>query len=78
MGWTQFQVEMRDGSKFNFGTTFLVEFFALPEGYGVADMLRVIPSERLAPRPAGHIYRERPFFTCFVEGLDRLTRASAT
>jgi hypothetical protein len=78
MAWTQFQVEMRDGSTFNFGTAFLMEFFHLPDGYGIDDMLRVIPAPRGASRPAGHIYRERPFFTCFLDNFADIMRGSAT
>jgi hypothetical protein len=30
MGWTEFVVEMNDGKRFLYGTSFSIEFFALP------------------------------------------------
>jgi hypothetical protein len=65
MAWTQFSAVMRDGSKFSFGTTFLMEFFQMPSGYSGQEVVQVISHERTE----GELYRERPFFTCFVEGL---------
>ena len=69
MSWTQFQIEMHDGKRFHFGTTFLMEFFQIPDGYGVEDMAHVLSAPPLSPRPEGFIHRERPFFTCHVPGL---------
>jgi hypothetical protein len=69
MGWTEFYAVMKDGAEFRFGTQFLTEFFGLPEGYGIADIVRIIPAVRgEAPRHQ-RIYRERPFFTCYVDDL---------
>jgi hypothetical protein len=41
MSWTGFVLEMRDGRCFPFGTTFLMEFFDLPEDYTFVDVTRV-------------------------------------
>jgi hypothetical protein len=65
MGWTQFVVTMSNGRRFSFGTAFHIEFFQMPDGYSAADIVGVEPHLREHPE----IFRERPFFTCFVEGL---------
>jgi hypothetical protein len=65
MSWTQFIAVMRDGREFSFGTTFLTEFFNMPAGYVASD----VTSIRAHERGAGELFRERPFFTCFVNGL---------
>jgi hypothetical protein len=65
MGWTQFVGVMRDGKEFSFGTTYHVDFFQMPRGYTGNDIVSVRSHERLP----GEIYRERPFFACYVEGL---------
>jgi hypothetical protein len=41
MAWTGFVFEMTDGRCFAFGTTFLMEFFDLPEGYAFTDVRKV-------------------------------------
>ncbi len=41
MSWTGWVFEMNDGCKFNFGTTFLMEFFHLPEGYKFEDVAKI-------------------------------------
>lgn len=41
MGWTGFVLEMRDGKLLQFGTTFLAEFFSLPDAYAFADVVAV-------------------------------------
>jgi len=69
MGWTQFTVEMNDGSQHFFGTTWIREFFHMPEGYTAKDIVKIHPHPMLAPMPEGTIYRERPFFTCYIDGL---------
>lgn len=59
MSWTGFVFEMNDGSLFSFGTTFLTEFFHLPEGYAFGDVARVhnhfyvSPEGALRPLPQG-------------------------
>lgn len=65
MSWTQFVAVMRDGREFSFGTTFMTEFFSMPDGYVASDVAAIRPHER----GAGELFRERPFFTCFVDGL---------
>jgi hypothetical protein len=69
MGWTEFYGIMRDGMEFRFGTTFLVEFFELPQGYAATDIVKVIPAIRGAPPRQDRIFREKPFFVCYVDGL---------
>ena len=69
MGWTQFTVEMSDGSLHPFGTTFLTEFFQMPAGFTAKDIVKIHPHPAHAPRMEGVVYRERPFFTCFLDGL---------
>lgn len=69
MGWTEFSATMRDGKEFRFGTTFLTEFFDMPTGYQASDIVKVVPAVRGQPRNMTDIYREKPFFTCYVEGL---------
>ena len=41
MAWTGFVLEMKDKSCFSFGTTFLTEFFNLPDNYTFQDVARV-------------------------------------
>lgn len=41
MAWTGFVFEMKDGRCFAYGTTFLMEFFDLPEGYAFSDVRKV-------------------------------------
>ena len=65
MSWTQFVAVMKDGQEFSFGTTFLTQFFNMPDGYTASDVATIRPHERLD----GHLFRERPFFTCFVDDL---------
>jgi hypothetical protein len=42
MGWTGFAAKMKDGKYFGFGQSFLCEFFQMPEGYGVEDIIEII------------------------------------
>jgi hypothetical protein len=69
MGWTEFYATMRDGGEFRFGTTFLIEFFEMPEGYTANDIEKIIPAARGEKPRIEKIYRERPFFTCFIDGI---------
>jgi hypothetical protein len=69
MSWTEFYAIMTDGKEFRFGTRFLTELFDMPSGYTAADIARIVPAIRGEPAHQEHIYREKPFFTCFVEGL---------
>jgi hypothetical protein len=41
MGWTGFVFEMGDGRLIPFGTTFLAEFFNIPEPYSFKDVVAV-------------------------------------
>jgi hypothetical protein len=69
MGWTAFRGIMHDGAEFHFGTSFLMEFFEMPDGYTAKDIQKIIPAAPLEKRFTGKIYRERPFFTCFIDGI---------
>ncbi len=64
MSWTQFTATMKDGREFAFGTTYLTEFFHMPDGYVGDDIVKIIPHKAETP-----VLRERPFFTCHVSGL---------
>ncbi|HEY4184593.1 MAG TPA: hypothetical protein VGP07_05955 [Polyangia bacterium] len=64
MSWTQFAAVMRDGREFAFGTSFLTEFFQMPEGYSGDDIAAITSHKAGDPT-----YRERPYFTCYVNGL---------
>ena len=66
MGWTAFSAEMDDGCQFFFGTNFLFEFFNIPEGYTANRISKITHKIRPEAEP---IYRERPFFTCYCDGL---------
>lgn len=41
MSWTAFVLEMNDGKLFQFGTSFLVEFFDLPDNYCFSDVSKI-------------------------------------
>ena len=70
MCWTQFTARMKDGSEFEFGTTFLTEFFNMPEGYKGSDITKIIPAKIGTRSKSGEmIFREKPFFECFVKGI---------
>jgi hypothetical protein len=69
MSWTAFTAVMNDGKEFQFGTTFLMEFFEMPDGYTASDIQKIIPAAPLEKRSSGKIYRERPFFTCYIDGI---------
>jgi hypothetical protein len=86
MGWTGFAAKMKDGRHFGFGTTFLWEFFQMPEGYVVEDIEEIINhsyvlksgelrshKEAYLTRPDDYkdavVYRERPYFECFIDNL---------
>lgn len=46
MSWTAFTVTRSDGSQFQFGTTFLTEFFEMPPGYSATDITKITPAVR--------------------------------
>ena len=65
MGWTQFTGVMQDGLEFSFGTSFHTNFFQMPDGYIADDIVQVFSHNRLP----GQLFRERPFFVCYIEGI---------
>ncbi|MGA2060275.1 MAG: hypothetical protein ABSG67_07315 [Thermoguttaceae bacterium] len=69
MSWTEFYATMRDGKEFRFGTTFWVEFFNMPDGYTATDIMKIVPAVRNEKPRTDMIYRDKPFFTCYVDGL---------
>ncbi len=69
MGWTEFYAVMKDGAEFRFGTGYLNEFFNMPNGYDVSDIRKVVPAIREEKPRCETIYRERPFFTCYIDGI---------
>jgi hypothetical protein len=80
MSWTAFVVEMKDGTKYSCGTSFRFEFFDLPNGYSHTDIAK-IHSGKVYSKERGlvdfymgavkeiHTYREKPFFTCYLDEL---------
>ena len=69
MSWTAFTATMSDGSQFQFGTTFLTEFFEMPPGYSATDITKITPAARgTRPAPGEAYFREKPFFTCYIRG----------
>nr|WP_299167677.1 hypothetical protein [uncultured Allomuricauda sp.] len=42
MSWTGFGVKMKDGKEFGFGTSFLFEFFQMPDGYVANDIDEIL------------------------------------
>jgi hypothetical protein len=69
MGWTEFTAIMSDGRPFLFGTRFLTEFFDMPQGYSAQNISRIIPAVEGKPSGEQPIYREKPFFTCYIDCL---------
>lgn len=85
MGWTGWVFRMKDQRLFAYGTTFLTEFFQLPEGYGFADVVEVLNHSGLSEDgsllklreggalptryPRDRVLRERAFFSCAVYGI---------
>ena len=67
MGWTEFIVFMDDGSDFCFGTTFEEIFFDMPEGYTADRIKKIIPAVRSEPRKHDKVFREKPFFDCYLD-----------
>ena len=66
MSWTQFAVVMENGVEYSFGTTYNMEFFNIPDGLSW-DKATTVISHRSETKP---VYRERPYFTCFVDDVD--------
>ena len=64
ISWTAFAAVMDDGSEFSFGTSYPLEFFDMPPGYTGKRVASIIP-HKSEQQP---VYREKPFFVCFLEG----------
>jgi hypothetical protein len=69
MSWTEFYAVMQDGAEFRFGTNYLTEFFCMPDGYTAKEIQTITPAIRGEKPRHESIYRERPFFTCYTEGI---------
>jgi hypothetical protein len=80
MGWTAFVAEMKDGTMHSYGTQFNFEFFDLPSGYLLADIAKIhsgmvysqakgLETFSMASTKAIQPYREKPFFTCYLDEL---------
>jgi hypothetical protein len=85
MSWTGWVFEMKDGKLFSYGSSFLMEFFNLPEGYTFDDVAKVhnhsfiskegslVSLQRGGRLPADYrpeiLFRERQFFTCYIDGI---------
>jgi len=81
MGWTAFVAEMKDGSMHSYGTSFNFEFFDLPNRYLHSDIVKIHSGmiyskvgrlEKFSVEALKEIqpYREKPFFSCYLETLD--------
>jgi hypothetical protein len=70
MSWTQFTARMKDGKAFEFGTMYEREFFDMPEAYAGSDITLITPAELGTRFKRGvPIFREKPYFECYVDGL---------
>jgi hypothetical protein len=62
----EFTAQMDDGVAFSFGTAWDLAFFDMPTGYTGTRIRTVLRGVAQNSRP----YRERPYFVCFVEGVE--------
>jgi hypothetical protein len=86
MGWTGFAAKMKDGKHIGFGTSFLTEFFQMPDNYSPDDIAEIINHSYVLKNGGirsykvpflnppddceeAEIYRERPFFICYLDNL---------
>ncbi len=85
MSWTGWVFEMSDGQLFAYGSSYLMEFFHLPNGYTFDDVAHVHnhsylnPEGKLMPLKWGGsppddydpsiVYRERVYFRCAIDGI---------
>jgi hypothetical protein len=69
MGWTEFYATMTDGTEFRFGTGYCDEFFQMPTGYVATDIHKIVPAIRHEKPRQDKVYREKPFFTCYIDGI---------
>lgn len=60
MGWTGFAAKMKDGRHFGFGTTFNWEFFQMPDGYSVDDIVEIVNHSYVLPNGELRSHREGP------------------
>ena len=75
---------MLDGKQFAFGTSFLFEFFDMPQGYTPDDIFEIINHSHLdkennlksyhSPEvyeqfDKNLIYREKTYFECYIDNL---------
>jgi hypothetical protein len=83
MAWTGWVFEMSDGRLFPYGSSFSMEFFQLPHGYGFEDVvkvhnhsflsrtgdLRTLQQGGMPPDDYDreNLFRERVYFTCAIE-----------
>ncbi|HEX6716853.1 MAG TPA: hypothetical protein VF088_07065 [Pyrinomonadaceae bacterium] len=63
MSWISFVGVMNDSKQFDFGSTYHVEFFDMPEGYTAECIVDVIPHRSVGSQ----MFREKPYFNCFVD-----------
>jgi hypothetical protein len=81
MSWTSFVAEMHDGALHAYGTTFCTEFFDLPTGCKYDDIANIKSGMVYSPKRGlthysldalndASVFRELPFFTCFLDDLD--------
>jgi hypothetical protein len=68
MSWTGFDVLMIDDKRFTFGTSFNTEFFEMPTGYSANEIKKIIPHST-GQKPVGKVFREKPYFFCYTDGL---------
>lgn len=55
MSWTCFVSKMKDGMNVGFGTTFYTEFFDIPDGYSVDDIVEIINHSYISE--SGQVYK---------------------
>ncbi|HEY6903861.1 MAG TPA: hypothetical protein VI216_06105 [Candidatus Acidoferrales bacterium] len=80
MGWTAFVVEMKDGTRHSYGTSFNFEFFELPPGYSHSDIVKIrsgvlyssargVEAFSIEGLRQTKPYTDKPFFTCYLTAL---------
>jgi hypothetical protein len=81
MGWTAFVVEMDDGKRFSYGTSYRMEFFDIPNNYHFNNIKNIysgmVHSDSEGTRPLTrenhentNYFREKPFFACYLDEID--------
>lgn len=85
MGWTGWVFQMKDSRMFQYASSFRMEFLNLPDGYTFDDVTKVynhsyvradgslgiLPQGGQLPADYDYkrLFRERTFFTCYLEDL---------